>query len=66
MEIMKENKTLPIPQKPKQEKFLPNIPKDNITELNELIHAGAKLVCDKIGIPQETGTEIQNLNGKLG
>ena len=25
----------------------------NITELNELIYAGAKLVCEKIGIPQK-------------
>ena len=25
---------------------------DNLTELNELIYAGAKLVSDKIGIPQ--------------
>ena len=24
---------------------------NNITELNELIYAGAKLVCEKIGIP---------------
>ena len=23
----------------------------NITELNELIYAGAKLVCEKIGVP---------------
>ena len=26
-------------------------PTENITELNELINAGAKLVCEKIGIP---------------
>ena len=30
---------------------LPYIPKNNITELNELIYAGAKLICEKIGIP---------------
>ena len=36
----------------KVNKLLPNIPMDNITELSELIYAGAKLVCDKIGVPQ--------------
>ena len=30
---------------------LPHIPTNNITELNELIYAGAKLACEKIGIP---------------
>ena len=30
--------------------ILPHIPTNNITELNELIYAGAKLVCEKIGI----------------
>ena len=29
--------------------LLKNIPTDNITELNDLIYAGAKLVGDKIG-----------------
>ena len=28
-----------------------NIPTNNITELNNLIYAGAKLVCDRIGAP---------------
>ena len=37
---------------------------NNIMELNELIYAGAKLVCDKIGVHLRTRTEIQNLNGK--
>ena len=27
---------------------------DNITELKELIHAGTKLVCEKIGIPSKS------------
>ena len=27
---------------------------NNITELNELIYAGAKLVCEKIGIPSKS------------
>ena len=31
-------------------KLLPNIQTDNISELNELIYSGAKLVCDNIGI----------------
>ena len=30
--------------------YLTNIPK-NTTELNDLIYAGAKLVCGKIGVP---------------
>ena len=32
-------------------KVLPYISTNNITELNELIYAGTKLVCGKIGIP---------------
>ena len=27
---------------------------NNITELNELLYAGAKLVCEKIGIPTKS------------
>ena len=34
--------------------ILPYIPTNNITELNELIYAGAKLVCEKIGIPSKS------------
>ena len=30
---------------------LPYISTNNITELNELIYTGVKLVCEKIGIP---------------
>ena len=30
---------------------------NNITELNELIQAGAKLFCEKVGIPSETKKE---------
>ena len=33
---------------------LPFISTNNITELNELIYAGAKLICEKIGIPSES------------
>ena len=35
----------------KVNKLLPNIPTENITELNELIHARVKLVYDKIDAP---------------
>ena len=34
--------------------ILPYIPTNNITELNELIYAGAKLVCEKIGITSKS------------
>ena len=34
--------------------ILPYIPTNNKTELNELIYAGAKLVCEKIGIPSKS------------
>ena len=30
------------------------IPTNNTTELNELIYAGAKLICEKIGIPSKS------------
>ena len=40
-------------------RLLKYIPTDNITELNELIYAGGKQVCDKIGIPQKN--ENRNL-----
>ena len=33
---------------------IPHIPTNNITELNELIYAGTKLVCEKIGIPSKS------------
>ena len=34
--------------------ILPHKPTNNITELNELIYAGAKLVCVKVGIPSKS------------
>ena len=46
----REWKTLKI-ETNKINHILPYIPTNNITELNELIYAGAKLVCEKIGIP---------------
>ena len=33
--------------------ILPYIPMNNITELNELTYAGAKLVCEIIGVPSK-------------
>ena len=33
---------------------LPYISTNNITELNELIYAGVKLECEKIGIPSKS------------
>ena len=33
---------------------LPYISTNNITELNELIYAGANLVCEKIDIPSKS------------
>ena len=34
--------------------LLTNIPTNDITELNDFIHAGAKLVREKIGVPLKT------------
>ena len=34
--------------------MLPYISTNNITELNDLIYEGAKLVCEKIGVPSES------------
>ena len=39
--------------------ILPYIPTNNITELNELIYAGAKLVCENIGIPSKSTKKQQ-------
>ena len=46
-------KTLKI-ERNKINHILPYIPTNNITELNELINADAKLVCEKIGIPSKS------------
>ena len=46
----------------KANKLLPNIPIGNITELNELIYAGVKQVCDKISVPEGK----LNINTKSG
>ena len=42
--------------------ILTYIPTNNITELNELIYAGAKLVCENIGIPSKS-TKKQQIPG---
>ena len=39
--------------------ILPYIPTNNITELNELIYAAAKLVCENIGIPTKSTKKQQ-------
>ena len=39
---------------------------DNIMELNKLIYARVNESVIKLIFPEETRTEIQNLNGKLG
>ena len=44
---------------------LPYISTNYITELNELIYAGAKLVCEKIGIPSKSTKKNQNLDRKF-
>ena len=44
---------------------LPYITTNNITELNELIYAGAKLICEKIGIPKKSTKKSQNQDGKF-
>ena len=51
-------KTLKI-QTNKINHILPYIPTNNITELNELIYAGAKLVCENIGIPSKSTKKQQ-------
>ena len=46
----------------KNNKLLINISTNNIVELNEVISAGAKLVCDKIAVPLKN----KNRNSKPG
>ena len=43
----------------------PYIPTNNITELNELIYAGAKLVCENIKMPSKSTKKQKNRDGKL-
>ncbi len=44
---------------------LPYISTKIITELNEIIYAGAKLVCEKTGIPSRSTKKNQNQDGKF-
>ena len=44
---------------------LPYISTNNITELNELIYEGVKLVCEKIGIHQKVRIKNRNQDGKF-
>ena len=44
--------------------ILRHIPTNNITELNELIYAGAKLVREKIGIPQKARKQARMIKQK--
>ena len=53
-----EWKTLKI-ETNKINRILPYIPTNNITELNELICAGAKLVCENNGIPSKNTKKQQ-------
>ena len=53
-----EWKTLKI-ETNKIKNILPYIPTNNITGLNELIYAGAKLVCENIGIPSKSTKKQQ-------
>ncbi len=58
-----ENTTLPLlrniewitvkTETNKINQVVPYISTNNITELNELLYAGEKLVCEKIGIPSK-------------
>ena len=63
-----EKTTLPSLRKIETTKInhiLPYIPTNNITELNELIYAGAKLVCEKIGIPSKSTKKQSKLGWEI-
>ena len=49
----------------KVNQVLTYISTNNITELNELIYAGAKLVCEKIGIPLKNTKEKSKPGGEF-
>ena len=49
----------------KKNEILIHISTKNITELNELINAGAKIVCEKIAVPQKNTNRNSNLLGEL-
>ena len=43
--------------------LLTNIPTNNITDLNDLIYAGAKLVCEKSGSPEDHRQKVKTRVG---
>ena len=45
--------------------ILPYILTNNITELNELIYAGAKLVCENIGIPSKCAKKQKKMGWEI-
>ena len=45
--------------------LLPYITTNNITELNELIYAGAKLFCENIGIPSKSSKKQQKAGWEI-
>ena len=45
--------------------IIPYISTNNITELNDIIYAGAKLACEKIGAPIKARRNHQNQDGKF-
>ena len=44
--------------------LLPYISRNNITELNELIYAGEKLVCENSGIPSKS--KMKKIKTRMG
>ena len=59
-----EWKTLKV-ETNKTNQILPYIPTNNISELNELIYVGAKLVCEKIGIPSKSMKKQSKLGWEI-
>ena len=49
----------------KVDDLLTNIPTNDITELNDLIYAGTKLICEKIGVPLKTADRKSKPGWKL-
>ena len=49
----------------KENVLLTNVPTNNITELNDLIYSGARLVCEKIGVPLKTTDSKLKLGWEL-
>ena len=45
--------------------MLPYISTNNTSELNDLIYAGAKVVCEKLGSPLKVWKECVNQDGKF-